>query len=129
MRNGTEFEEAKSQMRRGMLEFCTLLIISRGRAYSSDILSELKKADLIVVEGTLYPLLSRLKADGLLEYDWEESRAGPPRKYFRLTGRGEEKLEQLKATWQSLVESMAALSESINREKKHFKLAWPKRSS
>ncbi len=117
MKNVHEFEDAKAQMRRGMLEFCTLLIISRGRAYSSDILSELKKADLIVVEGTLYPLLSRLKSDGLLEYDWEESRAGPPRKYFKLTSRGEEKLEQLKATWRSLAESMAALLESIKHEK------------
>src|SRR3954463_8039161 len=102
MRKDGEFEEAKAQMRRGMLEFCTLLIISRGSVYASDILKELKAADLIVVEGTLYPLLSRLKSEGLLEYDWKESTAGPPRKYYQLTAAGKEKLTQLKATWKSL---------------------------
>jgi PadR family transcriptional regulator, regulatory protein PadR len=107
-KNG-EYEEAKSQMRKGMLEFCTLLIIGRGKVYASDILKELKAADLIVVEGTLYPLLSRLKSDGLLSYDWKESSAGPPRKYYTLTVKGKEKLAQLKATWKSLVESITTL--------------------
>jgi PadR family transcriptional regulator PadR len=105
-----EYEEAKSQMRRGMLEFCTLLIIGRGKeVYASDILKQLKAADLIVVEGTLYPLLSRLKSDGLLDYDWKESTAGPPRKYYTLTAKGKEKLSQLRATWKSLVESITTL--------------------
>ena len=104
-----DYADAKAQMRKGMLEFCTLLIIGRERAYASDILRELKSADLIVVEGTLYPLLSRLKTDGLLEYDWEESSSGPPRKYYSLTARGTEKLAQLKVTWKSLVESINTL--------------------
>jgi PadR family transcriptional regulator PadR len=103
------FEEARLQMRRGMLEFCTLLIISRGSAYASDILRELKCADLIVVEGTLYPLLNRLKSEGLLQYDWKESSSGPPRKYYALTHKGKEKLAQLKITWKLLVESITSL--------------------
>lgn len=105
----TNEEGSKSQMRRGMLEFCTLLTISRGKVYASDILSELKKADLLVVEGTLYPLLSRLKAEKLVEYDWQESSSGPPRKYFTLTPKGKEKLSEMKATWKSLVESITTL--------------------
>lgn len=106
-----EFEEAKAGMRKGMLEFCTLLIISGGRVYASDILKELKVADLLVVEGTLYPLLNRLKTDGLLDYDWEESSSGPPRKYYTLTHTGKEKLTQLKHTWKSLVESIDSLQQ------------------
>jgi PadR family transcriptional regulator PadR len=103
------FEESKAQMRRGMLEFCTLLAVSRDTVYASDILKTLKAADLIVVEGTLYPLLNRLKTEGLLEYDWKESSAGPPRKYYSLTATGTDKLKQLKATWGSLVESITQL--------------------
>lgn len=109
MKNDTEFNEAKAQMRRGMLEFCTLLIISRDKVYASDILKELKLADLIVVEGTLYPLLSRLKSEKLLDYAWKESISGPPRKYYTLTAEGKEKLHQLKATWKSLTESITTL--------------------
>ncbi len=102
-------EDSKAQMRRGMLEFCTLLIIARGKVYASDILAELKQADLIVVEGTLYPLLSRLKAEGLAEYDWQESSSGPPRKYFTLTAKGREKLTHMKESWKSLTESITTL--------------------
>lgn len=109
MKNDHDFNEAKAQMRRGMLEFCTLLIISRDKVYASDILNELKKADLIVVEGTLYPLLSRLKSEKLLDYAWKESVSGPPRKYYTLTAEGKEKLAQLKATWKSLTESITTL--------------------
>lgn len=105
----TGFEESKAQMRRGMLEFCTLLAISRDTVYASNILKTLKSADLLVVEGTLYPLLTRLKTEGLLEYDWKESSSGPPRKYYSLTHKGTDKLKQLKATWGSLVESINAL--------------------
>lgn len=104
-----EFDEAKSQMRKGMLEFCTLLIISRDQVYASDILKELKGADLIVVEGTLYPLLNRLRVEGLLDYAWQESSSGPPRKYYTLTAKGKEKVIQLKSTWKSLVESITTL--------------------
>src|SRR5262249_43685480 len=99
MRKDGEFEEAKRQMRKGMLEFCTLLIIAGGEVYASDILQELKRADLIVVEGTLYPLLSRLKTENLLEYDWKESASGPPRKYYSLTAKGRDKLADMKLTW------------------------------
>ncbi len=109
MSKDTEFEAAKAQMRKGMLEFCTLLIISRDKVYASDILKELKRADLLVVEGTLYPLLNRLKTDGLLDYDWKESVSGPPRKYYTLTAKGKEKLTHLKVTWKSLVESITTL--------------------
>ncbi len=109
MKNSHEFDEAKAQMRRGMLEFCTLLIIAKDKVYASDILKELKLADLIVVEGTLYPLLSRLKTEGLLEYDWQESLSGPPRKYYTLTAKGTEKLTEFRATWKSLAGSITTL--------------------
>lgn len=102
-------EKTKTEMRRGMLEFCVLLIVSEASVYATDILNKLKAADLIVVEGTLYPLLSRLRSEGLLEYEWEESRSGPPRKYYTLTQRGKESLSELKATWKSLSNSVATL--------------------
>ncbi|HYF05141.1 MAG TPA: PadR family transcriptional regulator [Patescibacteria group bacterium] len=102
-------ENSKIQMRRGVLEFCILQIISREEAYASDILMELKHANLIVVEGTLYPLLSRLKSAGLLKYTWQESEAGPPRKYYQLTEKGEEALSQLRTTWQDLNSSINSL--------------------
>ena len=92
----------KSQMRKGLLEYCILSIISRGEAYASDILEMLKKAELLVVEGTIYPLLTRMKNEGLLSYRWQESTEGPPRKYYTLTENGERLLEQLDAEWQSI---------------------------
>lgn len=104
-----DLEEAKSQMRRGLLEFCTLLALSEGEMYSSDILEKLKVSGLIVVEGTLYPLLSRMRSEGLLEYSWAESSAGPPRKYYVLTHRGRETLEHLKLTWKALIKSIGSL--------------------
>lgn len=109
--NTKEFdvENTKAQMRKGILEFCILLIISQGDIYPSDILKELKEFNLIVVEGTLYPLLSRLKDGGLLEYKWVESKAGPPRKYYKLTDNGRKTLEQLKDGWKSLSDSIKAL--------------------
>jgi PadR family transcriptional regulator, regulatory protein PadR len=102
-------EEAKAEMRRGILEYSILLIISKGKIYATDILKKLKEADMIVVEGTLYPLLNRLRSEGLLDYSWEESKSGPPRKYYVLTEIGKENLKQLKVTWKSLVESIDAL--------------------
>ena len=78
-------ENAKSQMRKGMLEYCILLILKERAAYASDIIQNLKEANLLVVEGTLYPLLTRLKNDGVLAYEWQESSQGPPRKYYKLT--------------------------------------------
>lgn len=100
-------DNIKSQMRKGVLEYCILTIISRRESYTSDILEVLKQANLIVVEGTLYPLLSRLKNNGLLAYRWQESKDGPPRKYFHLTEEGAQLLEQLDAEW-------TAISTSIN---------------
>ena len=88
-------ENAKSQMRKGMLEYCILLLLHRGPAYASDIIQQLKEAQLIVVEGTLYPLLTRLKNDRLLKYEWQESTQGPPRKYYALTLDGEEFLRHI----------------------------------
>jgi PadR family transcriptional regulator PadR len=107
--NKTDIESAKSELRRGMIEFVVLLIISRGKVYASDILKELKSADLLVVEGTLYPLLNRLRSEGLLDYSWEESKSGPPRKYYSLTSEGKASLTQLKHTWKSLVASVESL--------------------
>ena len=96
-------------MRKGILEFCILLIISKEEIYPSDILKELKDFDLIVVEGTLYPLLSRLKDGGLLEYKWVESKAGPPRKYYRLTESGRQTLKALEKNWDQLSKSIKSL--------------------
>lgn len=104
-------ENLKSQMRKGVLEYCILLLLKRKRAYASDIISELKKAHLIVVEGTLYPLLTRLKNDGLLTYEWEESPQGPPRKYYVITPDGEAFLSELEETWNSLSQTVSHLKE------------------
>lgn len=89
-------------MRKGILEYCVLLIISKGEIYASDIIAELRAARLLVVEGTLYPLLTRLKNNGLLAYQWVESVSGPPRKYYVLTEQGRQLLSQLDVTWESL---------------------------
>lgn len=112
-----DIENTKAQMRKGILEYCFLLVISRGRVYTNDILKELKKADLIVVEGTIYPLLSRLKKAGLLEYTWEESKSGPPRKYYSLTESGQTMLEQLNKTWQALDTSINSLVKKFEKPK------------
>lgn len=102
-------ENSKAQMRKGMLEYCILMIISSGEVYASDILRELKDANLLVVEGTLYPLLSRLRSDGALKYTWAESQSGPPRKYYTLTARGREILRQLNENWHFFSQSINAL--------------------
>ncbi len=102
-------ENNQAQMRKGILDFIILLVISRGPVYASDILNELKKNRLIVVEGTIYPLLSRLKNYGLLRYDWQESKSGPPRKYYKLTEKGEEMLKILSETWTDLSKSINLL--------------------
>src|SRR6476469_11165848 len=95
-------DNTQTQMRKGILEYCILSIISRGEIYASDIIEELKAAKLLVVEGTLYPLLTRLKNNGLLSYNWVESTSGPPRKYYMLTLSGKEVLDQLHHTWDDL---------------------------
>jgi PadR family transcriptional regulator, regulatory protein PadR len=104
-----DFENAKAQMRKGVLEFCILSILSRGDAYATDILNALKASELIVVEGTLYPLLTRQKNAGLLSYRWEESTQGPPRKYYALTDKGREVLAELDASWRSLIDAVDSI--------------------
>lgn len=101
-----DIENAKAQMRKGVLELCILAIIEEDEVYPSDIIKRLKTNDLLVVEGTLYPLLTRLKNDGLLDYSWRESNAGPPRKYFKITDLGRRFLESLTSSWQKLVHSV-----------------------
>lgn len=96
----------KSQMRKGLLEYCILSIISRDESYASDILETLKDAQLLVVEGTLYPLLTRMKNERLLSYRWQESTGGPPRKYYALTPEGQQLLEQLDIEWQSICQAI-----------------------
>ena len=95
-------ENTKAQMRKGVLEFCILSVLKKQDAYTSEILETLKNAKLLVVEGTIYPLLTRLKNDGLLTYRWEESTSGPPRKYYRLTDDGQTFLDELNGTWTEL---------------------------
>ena len=101
-----DLENNKAQMRKGILEYCILSVLSRNSCYASDIIKELKEAEVIVVEGTLYPLLTRQKNAGLLSYRWEESQQGPPRKYYELTGEGRKYLADLDKSWQELVESV-----------------------
>ena len=103
-------ENTKAQMRKGILEYCILGILSSGDSYTSDIIEELKKAKLIVVEGTLYPLLTRLKNAGLLEYRWEESNSGPPRKYYSLSQNGLSFQRDLKQTWEGLSQAVNHLT-------------------
>lgn len=95
-------ENTKAQMRKGVLEYCILSILARKEAYPSEVIDTLKKGRLIVVEGTLYPLLTRLKNSGLLDYRWEESKSGPPRKYYKLTEIGHNFLKELDETWKDL---------------------------
>ena len=104
-----DLENTKAQMRKGILEYCILSLLSRNSCYASDIIKELKEAKVIVVEGTLYPLLTRQKNAGLLSYRWEESQQGPPRKYYELTPEGREYLKDLDNSWQELVESVNLL--------------------
>ena len=99
-------ENTKAQMRKGVLELCILSILSQGDAYPTEIIDKLKETKLVVVEGTLYPLLTRLKNTGLLAYRWEESTSGPPRKYYKLTEIGEQYLKEVQLSWIELVENV-----------------------
>ena len=101
-----DLDNNKAQMRKGILEYCILSVLSRNSCYASDIIKELKEAEVIVVEGTLYPLLTRQKNAGLLSYRWEESLQGPPRKYYELTEEGKKYLTELDKSWQELVDSV-----------------------
>lgn len=102
-------ENAKAQMRKGVLEYCILSILAKNDAYASDILNHLKESQLIVVEGTLYPLLTRQKNAGLLSYRWEESTQGPPRKYYEITDEGKQFLEELDGSWEELVQAVSKI--------------------
>ncbi|MFI3262308.1 MAG: PadR family transcriptional regulator [Rikenellaceae bacterium] len=102
-------DNIQSQMRKGVLEYCILAILSRSDCYASEILSELKSSNMIVVEGTLYPILTRQKNQGLLSYRWEESPQGPPRKYYTLTREGWEALQKLDQTWNALIEQISKI--------------------
>ena len=99
-------ENTKAQMRKGVLEFCILSVLKDKEAYTSEILETLKNVKLLVVEGTIYPLLTRLKNDGLLNYRWEESLSGPPRKYYALTEIGQTFLKELNGTWTELSDAV-----------------------
>ena len=112
-----KLENTKSQMRKGILEYCILRIIGDEELYASDILRSLKDAKLIVVEGTLYPLLTRLKNAGLLMYNWKESLQGPPRKYYSLTKSGEIFLTELETTWKDLTKSVQIISKGKTQNK------------
>ncbi len=105
-----DIENAKAQMRKGILEYCILSVLKRGEAYPSDLLQELKEAQLIVVEGTIYPILTRLKNEGLLNYRWEESSQGPPRKYYTLTPEGKIFLKELNKSWNELSNAVKQLT-------------------
>ena len=105
-------ENVKSQMRKGMLEYCIMLLLHREAAYASDLIHKLKQARLIVVEGTLYPLLTLPKNDELLTYEWVEPNQGPPRKYYRLTEKGEAFLNELKHAWQELNDTVSHLTDT-----------------
>lgn len=108
-----KLENTKAQMRKGVLELCILSIIAEGEAYPSDIINKLKESELIVVEGTLYPLLTRLKNAGLLHYTWKESRTGPPRKYYHTTDTGEDFLQGLIGTWNQLLNAVNQSTKNI----------------
>jgi PadR family transcriptional regulator PadR len=108
-------DNTKAQMRKGVLELCILSILLQGDAYPTEIIDKLKDTKLVVVEGTLYPLLTRLKNIGLLGYRWEESNSGPPRKYYKLTEIGEQYLKELQIGWEELVN---AVNSTIEKGKK-----------
>ncbi len=115
-------ENTQAQMRKGVLEFCILSLLSNQEAYASELIQTLKTAKLLVVEGTIYPLLTRLKNDGLLSYRWEESASGPPRKYYLITPLGETFLDALRKTWDDLVNSVEKTTKGNPDTKKSLNL-------
>ncbi len=102
-------ENVRTQMRKGVLEYCILTLLSKEDAYASSIISRLKKSNMIVVEGTLYPMLIREKNQGLLSYRWEESPQGPPRKYYSITDKGREQLALMDEAWRELITTIEQL--------------------
>lgn len=107
--NAMKVDNTKAQMRKGILEYCILMLLSKKEAYPSEIIEALKKAKLIVVEGTIYPLLTRLKNAELLSYNWVESSSGPPRKYYSITKKGNQFLNDLENTWDELAFAVQSL--------------------
>ena len=108
-----KLENTKAQMRKGVLELCILSIIAEKEAYPSDIIKKLKESELIIVEGTLYPLLTRLKNAGLLSYNWKESKSGPPRKYYQITDDGQVFLKDLLGSWNNLVNAVSNSTQKL----------------
>lgn len=106
-----KLDKANAQMRRGVLELCILSLLAKGDAYTNDLVTALQKSEMIVVEGTIYPMLTRLKNSGYLSYRWEESSQGPPRKYYELTESGRKYLELLTDAWQATVAAVTNLLE------------------
>jgi len=111
-----DIQNTQSQMRKGVLEFCILSVIRQGEVYPSDIVEKMKSANLQILEGTLYPLLTRLKNAGLLTYRWVESNSGPPRKYFLMTDKGIEFYGELERTWKELADAVHALTQPTHTE-------------
>lgn len=122
-----KIENTQIQMRKGILEYCILKIISRGEVYASDMLGELTSVRIMVVEGTLYPLLTRLRKADLVGYKWVESSSGPPRKYYTLTDEGIDFLKHLEETWKELVNSTRKISanktQSVKKPEQEVKVA------
>jgi len=112
-----KIENTKAQMRKGVLEYCILSILKDEDAYVAEILDTLKDAKMLVVEGTIYPLLTRLKNAGLLNYRWEESTGGPPRKYYGLTETGKLFLKELNGTWSDLQDAVNLVTRQKNSTK------------
>ncbi|MEC7453762.1 MAG: PadR family transcriptional regulator [Bacteroidota bacterium] len=109
-----QIENTKAQLRKGVLELCILSILAKERKYASEIISHLKDAKLIIVEGTLYPLLTRLRSAGFLAYEWEESKNGPPRKYYSITAQGKDFLSELSGSWNELKDAVEQLTNPKN---------------
>ncbi|MDB5184981.1 MAG: lineage-specific thermal regulator protein [Candidatus Saccharibacteria bacterium] len=108
--------QSETQMRKGMLVYCVLLLLKDGKVYTSEIIRSLRQAQLIVVEGTLYPLLNRLAKDNVLVYEWQESEQGPPRKYYWLTDDGQALLIELRSNYRKLHASINALEKGAHHE-------------
>jgi len=109
-----QIENTKAQLRKGVLELCILSILAKERKYASEIITHLKDAKLIIVEGTLYPLLTRLRSAGYLAYEWEESKNGPPRKYYSITAEGKDFLSELSGSWNELKDAVEQLTNPKN---------------
>lgn len=107
-------DNTRAQMRKGLLEYCIMLLLKQRACYANDIIEQLSKTDMIVMEGTLYPLLNRLKKDAILKYEWQESKTGPPRKYYTLTPQGHQVLIQLDQGWTEISNTVNLLHDKLN---------------